>query len=329
VIDITKRSTSGEWELSLKSGARLVVDACIVALGNLMRSSAWSSESPTVARQPFDPASYETISASNRVVIVGSGLTAVDVIMECEARGFTGTYTVISRHGRFPRTHEELPVDAVADLPKDWDTQGSVRDLVAMIRSESRRLGSSQPVFEAMRPKIQSMWKHFSPSERRRFLRHARPVWEIHRHRIPAEHGRVLSRLMKAERLRIVAGRFLHAELAPSQVTVTIRKRGATTTSSLREHFDVAFQCTGPEGDIARSDSPLLRSITAQGLITPGPLGLGPLRDRGDQAPLWLIGPLQRESLWETTAVREIRQHTVEVAAEVQDYLFRVATSRK
>ena len=329
VIEITRVSTRGEWELTFKSGSRLVVDACVLALGNLMRSPPQPPGSPPVARQPFDPASYENISARNRVVILGSGLTAVDVILECEARGFKGTYTVVSRHGRFPRAHEELPTSAVAHLPRDWDTKGSVRSLVAMIRSESRRLGSSQPVFEAMRPKIQSMWEHLSFSERRRFLRHARPVWEIHRHRIPAEHGRALSRLVETDRLRIVAGRFLQSEGDSSQVTVTIRERGASPTCTLRERFDVAFQCTGPEGDITQSNSPLLRSLVAQGLITPGPLRLGPLRDTSDGAPLWLIGPLRRETLWETTAVREIREQAYEVAAEVRSYLSRAATPHK
>jgi uncharacterized NAD(P)/FAD-binding protein YdhS len=327
VIHLTRESASERWILTLKSGSKIAVNACVLAIGNLMPSSSPSAETTNGFRQPFDPRSYDNLSSCESIFILGTGLTAVDVVLECEGRGFKGNYTLLSRHGRLPRPHEKLPTSTVAHLPADWDTRGSLRALVKAIGAESRRLGSSQPVFEAMRPRIQSMWRHFSLPERRRFLRHVRPVWEVHRHRIPAEHAEVLARLEAAQRLKVIAGRLLAFADNSPPISVTIRKRGERGPTTMRACFDVAFRCTGPEGDITKSDSPLLRTLLSQSVIQPGPLGLSPILTNDSPPSLWLIGPLQRENLWEITAAREIRQQAHAVATEIRDALVNAATT--
>lgn len=329
VVDIFREHGTDSWRLTLKSGQTIAAQACILAMGNLMRTSTSAREPASHFRQPFEPKSYEDISSHENIFILGSSLTAVDVIMECEARGFTGTYTVLSRHGRFPLPYAELSAGEPANLPSRWDTRGSVRELVSMIRSESRRLGSSQPVFEAMRPNIQSMWRHFSLGERRRFLRHVRPIWDIHRHRIPAGHADILSQLQNADRLHILSGRLRETRDHGGKLLITIARRGDPQPMTLPQLFDVAFRCTGPEGDITKIDHPLVHSLAAQHLIEPGPLGLGPVRNDLDGLPLWLVGPLLRENLWETTAVREIRQQAHEVATEIAHYLSRITNTSK
>jgi uncharacterized NAD(P)/FAD-binding protein YdhS len=326
VVDMTRESLSGRWELTLKSGSKLAVDACVLAIGNLMQTSSLSRGSTNGFRQPFDPKSYEDLASREHVFILGASLTAIDVVLECEGRGFKGSYTLLSRHGRFPRSHEELPASAVAHLPSDWDTRGSVRALVETIRAESHRLGSSQPVFDAMRPKIQSMWQHLSLSERKRFLRHVRPMWDVHRHRIPSKHAAVLEQLQSSHRLQLIAGRLVECKPDGARLSVAFRERGPLG-AIIRRSFDVAFRCTGPEADITKTDSPLLKSLCVQNLIEPGPLGLGPLRASEDSIPLWLMGPLQRENLFEITAVREIRQQAYEVATEIQDFLATATTA--
>jgi uncharacterized NAD(P)/FAD-binding protein YdhS len=321
VVGIDRDPLAERWTLSLKSGQKLTVDGCVIAIGNLMSPSPGSTHPGTPFREPFNPKSYDDIAACRSVFILGSGLTAVDTILECEARGFKGTYTVLSRHGRFPRPHESLPSSAIAHLPENWDTRGSVRALVATIRAESRRLGSSQPVFDAMRPKIQSMWRHLSLSERKRFLRHVRPVWDIHRHRIPAEHAAVIDRLQSSGRLALMAGKLVSCQLDSPQTAATITVRGARNESPARHLFDASFRCTGPEANITKTTVPVLQNLRNHGFIEPGPLGLGPTLARKAPPSLWLLGPLRREELWETTAVREVRQQAHEVAVEIQNFL--------
>lgn len=320
-IDIAPNESSGGWNITLRNGTKLTVDACVLAIGNLMQTAMNSERSTTAFRQPFNATSYEGISSCRSVFILGSSLTAIDVILECEARGFNGNYTVLSRHGRFPRAHESLPSSVTACLPEDWDTRGSTRALVETIRAESRRLGSSQPVFDAMRPKMQSMWRHLSLAERKRFLRHVRPIWDTHRHRIPAEHASVIERLQASHRLEIVAGRLLEVVANEGHSKVSFRDRGSHATTFNRA-FDAAFICAGPEGDLSTTKHPLARRLVERQLLLPGPLKLGGFIPEQNEF-MWLIGPLQRESAWEITAVRELREEAARVAHAVTRQLAR------
>ncbi|MEN9845010.1 MAG: hypothetical protein RIS36_157 [Pseudomonadota bacterium] len=320
-IDIDPTESSRGWNITLRNGTNLPVDACVLAIGNFMQTATNSEGSTTPFRQPFNATSYEEISSCRSVFILGSSLTAVDVILECEARGFNGNYTVLSRHGRLPRAHESLPSSSTACLPEDWDTQGSTRALIETIRSESRRLGSSQPVFDAMRPKIQSMWRHFSLTERRRFLRHVRPIWDTHRHRIPAEHASVIESLRTSHRLEIIAGRLVEIVAEEGHSMVSFRARGSHAPTVNRA-FEVAFICAGAEGDLSTTKHPLARRLLERQLLLPGPLKLGGLIPEQNEF-MWLIGPLQREVAWEITAVRELREEAVRVAHAVTRQLAR------
>jgi uncharacterized NAD(P)/FAD-binding protein YdhS len=47
-------------------------------------------------------------------------------------------------------------------------------------------------VVDAMRPHTQTLWHQLPLAERRRFLRHARPYRDLHRHRIAPDAARQL-----------------------------------------------------------------------------------------------------------------------------------------
>lgn len=313
VVDVQKES-SRSLSVTLKDGANIHVDACVLALGNIPRVTLRGASGLATLRPPFQPASYTDIAHLREIFILGSSLTAVDVILECERRGFTGKYTVLSRHGRFPLPHEESSTSATL-LPSEWYTYASTSKLLELIRAESKRLHSSQPVFEAMRPHIQEMWRHLPLTEKRRFLRHLQPIWEIHRHRIPVEHHNTLSALKDTNRLAILAGSFASAEPDGGGILIQFSPRGGPST---RRNFDAGFLCVGPEGDLSKVASPLVQNLLHHGSITAGPLKLGVMELA---PPFWMIGPLQRESLWEITAARELREEAARVADEILSLL--------
>jgi uncharacterized NAD(P)/FAD-binding protein YdhS len=102
---------------------------------------------------------------------------------------------------------------------------------------------------------------------------------------------------------------------------VTLASRGSVGT--VERVFGAVVTCTGP-GSLAASRHPLLRSLISHGLVRPDPLGLGLdaradgalLAADGSLAPgLYAIGPLLRGTLWETTAVPEIRAQAKALAA--------------
>ncbi len=321
VTHLTQDPRSNTFTLRLKNGDPITVDRCVVAIGNLMKGPldpAWSSE---LFRNPYDSKSYSDAPSLSSVAIIGAGLTAVDVIVEAEARGFRGHYTVISRHGRLPLSHEPHAPQMQQPLPVGWESSGSVAKLLKLVRQRSQHLASSQPVIEAMRPLLQVMWQNLSIAERRRFLRHVRPVWEVHRHRIPAEHALMLQRLREERRLDLIAGHVASTRREKNRLTIQITPRGARS-SHLTTETDAIFLCAGTEGDLSRIEEPLMKDLLHQGLITSGPLKLG-AGEVDDLAPtassqaLWILGPLQRETKWEITAVRELREEALLIAQQI------------
>jgi uncharacterized NAD(P)/FAD-binding protein YdhS len=86
------------------------------------------------------------------------------------------------------------------------------------------------------------------------------------------------------------------------------------------------INCTGPTLDLARAGEPLLEELLADGLVRPGPLGLGLDHDsRGvllnsigaPSTLLSTIGPMRKGRLWETTAMPEIRGQALELADQI------------
>lgn len=313
VVEVTQGSDGSFFTLLLASGEQLEAASVVLAIGNILRRGVGDVGTKGALREPFNPQSYRDLDQLRELFILGSSLTAVDVIMESEGRGFKGHYSVVSRKGRFPLSHEDPASFPSASLPPSWENPGTAFALLKTIRKASRACGSSQPVFDAMRPKIQQMWTNLSLTERRAFLRHLRPFWEIHRHRIPHEHLQAIRELQAAGRLTIRAGKV--SEISAREAVVTLRGCGGEAE---RLRFDAGFMCAGPEGDIRRIDHPLVASLVAQQLIRPGQLALGLDTEGVPHRPNFaVVGPLQKEVLWEITAVRELRERAQHVAASI------------
>ena len=146
--------------------------------------------------------------------------------------------------------------------------------------------------------------------EQARFLRHVRPLWDAHRHRLPLEvHGRLQAEFNEG-RAVLLRGQVTKTERDGEGFRLTLRRRGSKETETLAA--DLAFDCTGHRPDLA---SPLIESLVSQGAasVDAHRLGLsvqpnGQALGRGG-APtpgLFALGPLCQGSLWEITAVPEI-----------------------
>jgi uncharacterized NAD(P)/FAD-binding protein YdhS len=316
VTGLTRDPGTGTFTLQLKDGPPLSADRCIVAIGNLMKRSLSRSDPADIFRSPFDTESYSDLSHLKSLAIIGTGLTAVDVILEAENRGFRGHYSVISRHGHLPLPHEPHAPRMDTPLPAQWESSGSVSTILKLVRKHSRPLASSQPVIDAMRPLLQEMWRNLSDAERSRFLRHVRPVWEIHRHRIPTEHAHSIQRLRDEGRLTLIAGRVTSTVREKDRVALHVAPRGKDTSPRVLQS-DAVFLCAGTEGDLLQVQDPLIQDLLRQGLVRAGPLRLGAAEPGESPSPntaLWILGPIQRETRWEITAVRELREEALSVA---------------
>ena len=84
-----------------------------------------------------------------------------------------------------------------------------VPECIAMlnrVRARSGEVGWRSAVQE-LRTVTQWLWAEADTKERRRFLRHLRPWWDVHRHKLAPAVGATIE-LMRAEaRLAVAAGR--------------------------------------------------------------------------------------------------------------------------
>jgi uncharacterized NAD(P)/FAD-binding protein YdhS len=168
-------------------------------------------------------------------------------------------------------------------------------------------------VVDALRPATVPLWHRLTEGERRRFLRHLRSHWEVHRHRMAPSIGDTVERLRSEGRLFLHAARVRSFRLEEAGVEARLRPRGDPQETVL--HVQHVVNCTGPEGAITRGH-PLLKAMAEAGQVSPDVLGMGLATD-GDGAlldlsgrasgRLYTLGPPRRGELWETTAVPEIR----------------------
>jgi len=316
----------GKANILLRSRCRILADVVVLALGNFPPSDLKLPGRNELSRRyvpnPWSVNALDEIAPKDSVVLVGSGLTSVDVAISLRARGFLGKIHMLSRHGLLPQTHK-----ASEPWAAQWDHAPTrrVRSLVRLIRTEVAKAESQnsdwRAVIDSIRPFTQDIWRSLKLQEQRRFLRHLRAHWDVHRHRVAPEIGKLLENEMAEGRLEIHAGRITEYREEGDTVEVSYRKRGRRKSRKLG--VDYVINCTGPDGDCRRVDSPLLSNLLNQQLVRPDPLLLG-LDTAEDGALLdvrgvpsgflYTVGPLRKGHLWETIAVPEIRVQVSELA---------------
>jgi uncharacterized NAD(P)/FAD-binding protein YdhS len=239
----------------------------------------------------------------------------IDVALSLEAAGHRGSIVALSRRGQIPRAHAEFTAAPVSpdDVPR-----GNLLRLWRWLRKRSAQVGWRAAV-DSLRPHSHLLWQSLDLEQQRRFLRHARPWWDVHRHRIAPEVAETIHRMIAEGRLHVIAGHIAEAESNGEGLEVTIQRRGSGRSSVA--HFDYVFNCTGPLHSMARTRDPLLRTLLAAGYVRPDHLGIGLEVDGRSRVAggerLWALGPLTKGRYWEITAVPDIRVQAAAVADDI------------
>lgn len=316
---IGARIGAGSVTLELTGGDEIACRGAVLAQGNFPPAPVPGLEglpASLVIDDPWSEAALRDAALLGHVVLVGTGLTAIDVALSLDRSGFAGRITALSRRGLRPRPHAEQGPDVSSTaIPQ---TRGS--HLLGAIRRRARAIGWRGAIDE-LRPHTQQLWRAHSVAEQARFLRHARAYWDAHRHRIaPAVADRV-AQLERAGRLDFIAGRIAAAEASEGRARLTVRRRGGTSVEQLGA--DRIINCTGPRGDLAASGGGLLAGLARAGHIRADPhrVGLdvdrlGRLLDRSGRPSerLFAAGPITKGEAWEMIAVPDIRRQVWDLA---------------
>lgn len=308
----------------------VIADRVVLAPGNYAPLDVRAAgdaiyETDYYIRDPWDDARCRRIDPARPVLIIGTGLTAVDIVLRLAASGHTGTIHAVSRHGLMPQAHRRTPVapmpSAIEELP------AAPRSLLRAVRRRVREAeqcgGDWRAVVDGLRGPTAAVWQRFTLDQRRQFFRHLRHFWEIHRHRIAPDVAAVFNDHVQSGRVRIHAARIAAYRLTPDGVAVEIHPRAGHERSPITLDVHRVINCTGPNADFTRVTDPLIRQLIADGWIRPDPLRIGldctprgALIDRdGSPSPiLFTVGPPRKPLTWESTAVPELRHQAADLA---------------
>jgi uncharacterized NAD(P)/FAD-binding protein YdhS len=280
---------------------------------------------PLLARDPWSPEALRGIDPDATVLLVGMGLTMVDLVLTLRARGHRGRIAGLSRHGWPPLPHVAGPPPAPwpTELPAGAGPAALSRHLRRAARDAALAGQPWQAVADDARPQLQRIWGGWTPAQRATFLRHGRSAWNLHRHRLAPAVAATLAAERAAGRFTPLAGRLAGwtADAGGRTATATIRLRAGGET---RLSVGRIVLCMGPDAAGWRDAAPV-PALLRDGLAGLDPSGLGLavagadgllLDAAGQPVPgLHLLGPLTRGALWEITAAPEIRAQAARIAA--------------
>lgn len=267
------KDARGKYTLVLKNGSEAIVDSVVLAIGIL--SNSWS---------------VPKISADTSVLILGTGLSMVDLVMTYCRQNRTKPIHATSSRGLLPLTHEEYSTHIPSKEFISWlnGDKFSLNASFRLFRHECESAKNWRAVFDLIRPYNQKIWTHFSVTDRYRFLRHVARYWDIHRHRMSPQIAEKLQRYRDEGKFVLQKGRNLRTQ-----------------------SFDIVINCTGLGTTIK---SPLFYSLVEKGFLQMDKPALGA---HPVSAGVYALGPILRGAYWETVAIPDIRSQAESIAKQV------------
>jgi uncharacterized NAD(P)/FAD-binding protein YdhS len=204
--------------------------------------------------------------------------------------------------------------------------RGTAPALLRAVRAELSAAAAQnigwRAVIDSLRPLTATLWRGLPVKEQARFLRHVRPYWDIHRHRMAPPAAEIINRLRANGALRVLRGRVREVRRGQGEAAVLYDEcpTGARKTLQVQR----VIYATGLQG--VRASGGLVAALLASGQARLDEQKLGlevtarlNLADaKGKIARnIWALGPIVRGVFWECLAVPDIRLQADQLAREV------------
>jgi uncharacterized NAD(P)/FAD-binding protein YdhS len=316
---------------AMLADGEIAAERIILALGNpAPRTPSFAESVQHHGAYRDDPWELPSdLDAGRSVLIIGNGLTMVDVIYYLDRDpSRTPRIITVSRRGLVPLTQSTFHAAAVQGTPDIFEKAATIREVLvasrALARDVARIGGDWREVVTFVRNRAPAIWSRLPDAERRRFVRHLQGIWDVHRHRLPPSMSERLQNLRARGLMEVHAGRIDALVPVGDRMRVSWRRRGSEHL--LSQVVDVVINATGPDYAIKRSRNGLIRALRRDGLLTEDALDLGVrTADHGacvDAAGrpserLYYLGPMLRAAHWEATAAMELRNHAEALAVHL------------
>jgi uncharacterized NAD(P)/FAD-binding protein YdhS len=329
VVDIDAEADGARLVLSDNSAIR--AERVVLALGNPASCRSLDISMRGLEDRwhasPWLGDALRVRSAGERILLLGTGLTAVDAVLALQSQGTTCQTYMISRRGILPHVHNpRLPAAMPPVLRERSNLRLMFRELRAQIGALRDQDLCWRLAIDSLRPVSNQMWQELPITDRSMFQRHLRTYWETHRHRMAPEIRQQMDRYRAENRVQVIAGRLREASPRDGAIEARIALRQAGERVL---EVDRIISCTGIQEDYAKSPRSLIHSLIGKGLASANNLGMGFRTDRHGalmdaqaqtSSTLFTLGPPLRGELFETTAVPEIRVQAAALAQHLAGY---------
>jgi len=334
---IHDRATNIEQEhdryyVQFSSSAPLAADYVVLATGNEAPSNppipnTAFYKSKAYVKDPWLTDVTKLVKPDQNILIIGNGLTMVDVIISIMETGYKGKIHTLSPTGFtvIPHRHNHIEYkDFVNEIQEPY----RLDELFTIGHKHFRMLHkvglSVEPIVDSLRPITQKIWQSWTQQERETFVRDVKSLWNKIRHRLAPHLYDYVQRLRIRGNLKVHKARLLDITEDANGAIVHYLSKHTLTEKTLP--VGLVVNCNGPHTDITRSEDTLLKALVAKGMIQPDSLHIGmdvtdqwTVKDKsGKENPtLYTIGGNLRGLLWETTAVPELKSQTAILAKRI------------
>lgn len=311
--------------LILAEGRKFIVDKVVLALGNHLSTTLPFPISAAMRciANPWDYTALKQIPQQDPVLIMGTGLSMIDAVLTLYHQQHQAEIYAVSRHGLLPLPHGDTHLSCTFESERIPD---QLRTLTQYMRSQSQSFmekgGDWRSVIQTFRQHIPRLWEKSTLIDKKRFLRHVLPYWNIHRHRVHETIANLLATLRAKNQLRVVSGRVLSVQDGIAQIKLRHQHEIISPTMKW------VINCIGPAMDMRTSQNPLIQSLLQRDIAAFDPLNLGfaispigALKNKREEVSsmFYTLGPPCKGVTWECTAVPEIRVQSFNLAKHLLD----------
>lgn len=323
-VDMSVDGSSAQ--VVLRSGEIVPSHKVVLAFGNFKPPHPSVTDlsfvdSPNYFQNPWGADLYESISPNDTIFIVGTGLSMIDVVLHLHKTGHAGKISAISTKGLLPAVHK-----LGYTYPSFYDELKEMRritDILKAVRRHSEKAaeeGSNwRAVIDSLRPVTQQIWLDLPLAEKKYFMQHLSRYWNIARHRMPAEAADVLDEMQNNGALEILRGRLKTIEATQNGFDITYTKDGVEYHAAA----NILVNCIGSQANFAKIESTFVENLIDRRHIRNDELSLGiaaspdgRVVDKNGEFSdvVYTLGTALRGTLWETTAIPEIRTQARDLA---------------
>ncbi|AHH97365.1 hypothetical protein KALB_4001 [Kutzneria albida DSM 43870] len=285
-------------------------DRVVLCLGDLTSTSYQGFRGhPSYVHSPWRAAGLSSISTGARVGVLGTSLTAIDVLLSLRAQGHQGEIVCLARQRGLPAVQPEvlqphrlrhLTHDAVRAMTHDHRRKLSLREVAGLFARELDGLGAvdlatahahgatdalellAEDVHRARTGQVRwysaldatseltpTLWRHLDDEAKAEFLDKHMSVWSRFRHPMPLVNAQRVAAIAETGRLAVLTG--LRAIHATTSGGFDVQ-HGSASAPSVRT-VDHLVNATGTGANPWLVDSPLLRSLLRRNHLSAHPFG--------------------------------------------------------